>query len=685
MASAFTCLVAVSTPAPAGLMPLARRHAGTPIRGTETAPDIFGFAAIPAALGFARDAATPPHRIGMHALTAPDVPALETLALVSGLARAAQPGVILSTWHKNEVPGAEAALPAVRIVAQTPIELPGRGAPVEVVRIEPRAAETLRFGCFELDLDRFELRRDGARIPVEPRTFDLIALLARHAGRTLPRETIFQNLWGDRIVSEAALSSQVRAARKALGDDGTRQNLIATVHGRGFRLRARALEPAGRDPETGPPAAPPPPAAARLAAPRATTARPVIAVLPCTAIGTDLHTGLLAAGLTEDMINALTRHRWLRVITRNPAVALARAQGWGQVTGAADADLPPGPLRAASGIAAHLGAGYALTSSLRRLGSRLCVSVQLSDACTMQCLWSERFEREMRDIFALQAEIAELVAARIAAELGRAEGARAARTARADHGAWELYALGSAEFYRFTSQSNRRCQELMRAALALDPDFSDAHARLAYAMTLEMVYFEGPIDNARLDEALRCAEAAVALDEQDANAHFTLGRVRLVRCEYVSAIESLHAAIALNPCHALSHCGLGDSLAYEGRIPEAIAAFDRAIELSPQDPFRWAFMSYRSLAHLFDGAYDSAAHWARRATQVPNAHYWARSNLAAAHGLRGATSQARQAAQALTRARPGFCRGFARERMFFVRSRDHVATFIEGLRRAGVP
>ncbi|WP_157999680.1 winged helix-turn-helix domain-containing tetratricopeptide repeat protein [Allomesorhizobium alhagi] len=509
----------------------------------------------------------------------------------------------------------------------------------------------IRFGNFELDLVRFELRRDGQPVPIEPRTFDLLTFLARNIGRTVTRDEIFSEIWHDRIVSDAALSSQIKAARRALGDDGNSQQIIATVHGRGFRLR-RQLVPGGAD------------AAEPL--PGGRTGMPTLVVLPCTSLDQDGRGRVMAQGLTEDIITALARNRWLRVIPRSTAFALERSSD----------DLAE--------IARSAGADYLVASSVRRDGNRVRITVQLIDTRDMRCLWSEAFDRDMTDIFELQEEIARLVSARLATELGIAEQQRAARQTRKNLGAWELYQLGSIEFYRFTGESNRRCQRLMRQAIQQDPEFGSPYARLAYAMILEMVYFDGERDEARLDEALNLALRGLDHDDQDANSLFALGRVRLARCEYELAIDALDEALRLNPCLALSHCGLGDSLAYEGRIEEAIGRFQTAIELSPHDPFRWAFMSYRSLAHLFGGEFQEAASWARRATQVPNAHYWANANLVSALGHLGDRRQADEAISALLRMRPDFTRRFAAERLFYVKNPEQLEVFLEGLKRAGI-
>ena len=513
----------------------------------------------------------------------------------------------------------------------------------------------IRFGPFELDLVRYELRRAGRAIPVEPRTFDLLELLARNIGRTVTRDEIFDALWPDQFVSDAALSSQIRAARRALGDDGKAQEMIATVHGRGFRLRRRVAAEAPRHDG---------PAPASVALSR--TGPPTVAVMPCANLDADGRGTVLAQGMTEDIITLLSKNRWLRVIPRSTAFALHRAS-----------EEP-------ADIARTAGADYLVSGSVRRDGNRVRTTVQLADARSMRSIWSESFDRDMTGIFELQDEISRLVSARIATELGITEQRHAARQPRTNLGAWELYQLGSSEFYRFTAQSNQRCQRLMRQAIALAPDFGSPYARLAYAMVLEMVYFDGARDRGRLDEALDLALRGVHCDDQDATTYFTLGRVRLARCDYELAIDALEEALRLNPCSALSYCGLGDSLAYEGRLDEAVGNFQTAIELSPHDPFRWAFMSYRSLAHLFDEDFEEAAHWARRASQVPNAHYWANANLVSALGHVGERRQLDEAVQTLRQLRPDFSHQFAQERLFYVKNTDQIDLFLDGLKRAGI-
>ena len=504
----------------------------------------------------------------------------------------------------------------------------------------------------------FELRRAGQRIPVEPQVFDLLVFLARNHGRTVTKAEVHAALWGERIVSDAALSSQIKAARRAIGDDGTSQRMIATVHGRGFRFL----------PEIRTAAAPPAAARSTEAAGQqpVPARRPSVAVLPLVNLNHDPAEDYFADGISEDITTALAKNRWLTVVARNPAFAFRNAQA---------------SLRT---VGEKLQADYLVTGSVRKAGSRFRITIQVVDADTEQSVWSERFDRDMVDIFELQDEISELVASRIESELGLSEQRKAERRPRKNLGAWDLYQLGVAEFYKFTPECNRKSQELLRQSIAVDPTFAGAHSRLAYAIVLSMIYFDAAPEPSRMGEALAAARKAIALDDQDANAHFVLGRVHLARCEYDQAIDALEHAVELNPCLAVSYCGLGDSLAYEGRLDEAIEQFETAIRLSPHDPFRWAFYSYRALAHLFRGEHEDAVAWSRRSVAIPNAQYWARAHLVAALGHLTDARRAREARDELLRVKPEFSIEFAREHLFYLKRDDQMEMYLDGLRKAGV-
>jgi class 3 adenylate cyclase/DNA-binding winged helix-turn-helix (wHTH) protein len=185
---------------------------------------------------------------------------------------------------------------------------------IEAFRVEPEgqgARDVISFGAYELDVAHFELRHDGSRVAVEPQVFDLIVLLVRNRDRTVTKDEIFSAIWGDRVVSDAALSSQIKSARRVLGDNGSTQKMIATVHGRGFRFVPETNDSSGSA-SSGAPAE---------EALSAIASRPSVGVLPFTNMNRDEDEDYLGDGFAEDITTALTKNRWLTIVARNSAFA----------------------------------------------------------------------------------------------------------------------------------------------------------------------------------------------------------------------------------------------------------------------------------------------------------------------------------------------------------------------------
>src|SRR5829696_5705815 len=223
------------------------------------------------------------------------------------------------------------------------------------------------FGDNELDLRRHELRRAGEVVHVEPQVFDLIVFLVMSRDRIVSKDEILDKIWDGRIVSEAALSSRINAARKAIGDNGNDQIFIRTFHKRGFRFVADVSERAD-DVETGapngagtlrPPAAPD---EASALASRSDNGRPRVAVLPFENHGGDPEQEYFSYGLTEDIIRLLARNRWLSVLSRHSAAAFK-----GRDVDSAE-------------IGAALGAKYLVRGSVRKSGEQVRITAELVDA-----------------------------------------------------------------------------------------------------------------------------------------------------------------------------------------------------------------------------------------------------------------------------------------------------------------
>jgi len=229
-----------------------------------------------------------------------------------------------------------------------------------------------------LDTDRRELRRGADLVPVEPKVFDLLIFLIANRERVASKDDLIATVWNGRIVSDSALTTRVNAARSAIGDSGEEQRLIKTLPRKGFRFVGRVQEEQvpGRTLDGGTPVEPPRPA---LALPD----RPSIAVLAFTNMSGDPGQDYFSDGITEDIITGLSRFSELFVIARNSSF---------QYKGRSP-DIRQ--------VGRELGVRYVLEGSIRRAGDRVRITAQLIDAVTGAHRWAERYDRELKDVFAV--------------------------------------------------------------------------------------------------------------------------------------------------------------------------------------------------------------------------------------------------------------------------------------------
>jgi TolB-like protein len=529
-----------------------------------------------------------------------------------------------------------------------------------------------RFDDFTLDTELFELSRGGVPLRTEPQVIELLVMLVENRERMISKDEINQRVWHGRIVSEAALSSRIKMARQVLDDDGQTQRYIRTVHKKGFRfvgeVSTDAPGPAdSAEAASGETAAAAPYSDERRAAASVRPGRPAVAVLPFANLSSDPEQEYFSDGVTADIIARLSKHRWIDVVARNTSFGFK------------------GKAMDVREIGRLLKVNYVVEGSVQRAGNRIRVSAQLIDSESGHSKWAERYDREIADIFALQDEIAEMLAARLEPEIGIAERNKLIHARPANLEAWDCFHLGIFQFYKFTGEGNREAQRLLLQSQEMDPVFGDAYAWWAYAVVLGMVYWDTPPTQELFDAALGACDRALSIDAQNATFHALRARVLLARREYDQAIVENRMAIELNPSFAAAHCGMGDSLAYEARYDESIQCFEKAIALSPNDPQLWAFFTYGALALIFKGDFERALEWTERAASIPNCQYWTTAHRAVALAHLERIDEARAARDRLLREQPGFCCAFAREKLFYLKNPEQIARYVEGLRRAGIP
>ena len=357
------------------------------------------------------------------------------------------------------------------------------------------------FKEFSLDPERFELCRNGVPVKTEPQVIELLTFLVRNSERMISKDEINQQIWHGRVVSDSALSSRIKALRQLLGDSGKTQEIIQTVHRKGFRFIAevRTEDVSAVSTVEG------------MNEPEASHARPTIAVLPFVNLSADKDEEYFSDGISSDVIAHLGKHRWLNVIARNTTFGFK-----GSTTDVKQLGL-------------KLRADYLVDGSVRRAGKRIRVAVSLIDAGTGFQVWSEQYDRDIDDIFAVQDEITQTVAARLEPEIGYAERHKIAISRPANLQVWDCYQLGIFHFYEFTSAGNRKAQELLKKAQSLDGNFGEAYAWWSYAVVLGMVYWDTAYSRNLLDEALQACNKALAIDRRNATFHALKARVHLAR------------------------------------------------------------------------------------------------------------------------------------------------------------
>ena len=224
--------------------------------------------------------------------------------------------------------------------------------------------------------------------------------------------------------------------------------------------------------------------------------KPSIAVLPFTNMGSDAEQEYFADGISEDIITALSKWRWLFVIARNTSfVYKGKAVDIKQV-------------------GRDLGVRYVLEGSVRKAGNRVRITAQLIESATGTHLWSERYDRDLADAFAVQDEITESVVGAIEPELLHVERQRAARKSPENMDAWDHYMRGMWRFYQFNPEAHERAEHLMRRAIELDPTFAQGHMGLARVLNHRI--WVGWSENMDADRqaAYAAARRAVELDER---------------------------------------------------------------------------------------------------------------------------------------------------------------------------
>ncbi|QIG46803.1 tetratricopeptide repeat protein [Nordella sp. HKS 07] len=299
--------------------------------------------------------------------------------------------------------------------------------------------------------------------------------------------------------------------------------------------------------------------------------KPSIAVLPFTNMSGDPEQQYFADGITEDIITELSRARGLFVTARNSSFSYR--------------DKAVDVRR----IAHELSVRYVVEGSVRRMAGRIRITAQLIDAVSGNHVWSERFDRSIDDLFAIQDELIQTIVATITGRLEDAEIWNSSRKRTGSLSAYDCLLRGIEQLRAYGPEVNRRARELFEQAVALDPQYALAHAYLALSLVIESGYFSAP--DAIKQRALESAVTAVGLDPRESRCHIFLGQIHRFRSEYDLAISHLERGLALNPNDATGMIHLASVLGVSGRAEEGLEIIHRAIKLDPFLRFYWGALA----------------------------------------------------------------------------------------------
>ncbi|MBI3770345.1 MAG: adenylate/guanylate cyclase domain-containing protein [Deltaproteobacteria bacterium] len=389
--------------------------------------------------------------------------------------------------------------------------------------------------------------------------------------------------------------------------------------------------------------------------------RPVIAILPFENRGTDPAQEYLADGIVEDLIARLSAFRLFPVISRSSTFTYK------------------GKRVDARQVSRELRAHYVVEGSVQGAAGRVRVTVQLVDGIEGHQIYSERYDRELGDVFALQDDIVLAIVGSIEPALGRAERQRARLKPTPHLDAWECFQRGPWLLFGLHSKDEiDQALEFFRRACQLDPAFSTAAALQTVGHAALLTYQWSDDPERSVAAALAAAESSLALDNEDPWAHTALGYACSFAGDLPRAIAAFERAIEINPSLTLAYQGLAVVLSAE-HPDDAIRVMEKAIRLSPRDLQMHLFRHQLAVAHLIAGRYDDAVKHEEESLRLRADQPHVYRVLAAAYGHLGRSAEALDALEKMRRVAPQFSvETFRRSN-----SQALVDRCLEGWRRAG--
>jgi DNA-binding winged helix-turn-helix (wHTH) protein len=477
-------------------------------------------------------------------------------------------------------------------------------------------AEIYEFDSFRLDASTRHLRRGSEPVKLTSKAFDILVYLIRRRGEVVSREELLKNVWGEAYVEDANLTVHIGVLRKTLGDTQSEARFIATVSRRGYSFVARAREIREEEIKSAPEKTP-------------ETRQASLAVLPFRAIGNNEELEYLADGITENLINSLSRLSQLKVLASSTVFRFRHSD------------------KSASEIGRELSVGTILTGRTRLVGDELIVGVELVNASDERQIWGELYHQAFTDIFEVQEKIALEITGKLLPHLSESEKDRLKNRQTKNSEAYAAFLKGVHFSNRRTCDGMNKGLRYFEQAVELDADYALAHTWIALSYYFLHTYFCLRQRDA-LPQIHKAINRAFEINPNLAEAHTVAGLLQetyewnwaAAEREYRLAIEldpnnvfarrwyvgflrfhkrfdevwrQVEDILQIDPISMISIFLVGNVLYYERRFEESIAQFKESSEIFPNHIIPHVFMAscYQML-----GDYETGLAIARKVYEI---------------------------------------------------------------------
>jgi len=464
------------------------------------------------------------------------------------------------------------------------------------------AQDSFKVGDWIVEADLNQISAPGRMVKLEPKAMGVLICLAHKPGQVVSREALLSQLWPGVVVGDDSLSQVITKLRKALGDDPERPTYIHTVTKRGYRLVAPVVRPAGNSSSPdrqrrrpgrwmavgatlgllaaglwlagaqhlwrSPPGANPAPDVAQL---------PTVAIAPFEALGKDPQELLLARGIAADLLTDLAKSSGLSVIGFSPMEGRAGSEATG-----------------------HAEARYLVSGTVQRIDGRLRMHIYLTEQSSGKQLWSERFDRDLTDLFAIQDELGPKIVGILPAKVSEAELRRMAQRHTRNLQAYEYFQRGQAALLVRQGSGNEAARQMFLRAIDLDKTFARAYSGLALTYAADYRNRWTPADAGSLERAFELARTANEINPDVPETYWALAYVHAQRREHEQALKYLERSVSLYPSFADGYALMASIKTYAGEPAAGIPLMRTAMRLNPGSGYLYFLVLGRAYFFLGD-------------------------------------------------------------------------------------